>query len=221
MVSLLLKITPQALGSAVSPTVFAVTMLILGSKSRPRARTAAYLTGALIVLILIGAIDLFVVHTAPASVGTKHSPLEAILNIVLGLGLLALGARTVLSHPDKTAEAKNKRSATQPRLLTAIGLGVVMMATNFSTLILYIAAVKDVRYAKVDALMDAGALAYLILFATLPIVLPLVGSIVAPGPTQKTLGRLDGLAKTHSKQIGVVVCAIFGVYLLAKGVAAL
>ncbi len=51
MSDLLSKVVPLALGSAVSPTILALSLLILSGKNHPRLRCTAYAGGATLALM--------------------------------------------------------------------------------------------------------------------------------------------------------------------------
>jgi threonine/homoserine/homoserine lactone efflux protein len=221
LTSLLAKITPEALGSMVSPTALAVTMLLLGSRTRPRARTAAYLAGAVLVLLLVAGLELFILVGANGAAPSGESRVRAIINIVLAVALLAIAARNILARRNGTETKERTGRSAQPSLLNALLLGLGMMASNFTTLVLYISAVKDVRDAHAGGLVTAVAVTYLILFAALPIAGPLAGAVLAPAKTERVLAPINTFARDHSAQIGTALAILFAIYLFAKGVAAL
>lgn len=221
MTSLLLRITPQALGSMVSPTALAVTMLLLGSRSRPRARTAAYLAGAVVVLLLVGGFELFVLSGAKAGTGSHGSRAQAIADILLAIALLAIALRNVLARRNAAEEKERSSRKARTGLADALLLGFGMMATNFTTLVLYISGIKDIRDASQGAAVAAVALAYLVFFASLPIAAPLVGAMVAPSTAKRVLAPINSFARAHSVQIATALGIVFAIYLFAKGIAAL
>ena len=73
-----------------------------------------------------------------------------------------------------------------------------------------------------SARIDRGVVwAILALFATLPAVLPLIGYVVAPGPAERGLGKLNAFLAKHAHVIGASVCFVFAAYLAIKGATAL
>jgi len=51
----------------------------------------------------------------------------------------------------------------------------------------------------------------------LPVLVPFAGRIVAPGPSGRALARLGAFMTGHKRGVTVVVCGIFGAYLLVRG----
>ncbi len=215
---LLAKLIPLALGSAISPTILAVAVLILGSPNRPRFRMAVFGVGALAVLLAVGIVGL-VALTHTVSKAAHQSDAEATVDLVLGLVLLALAVRTVLRHPKPSSPAHSPSKKTG--IAETLGLGVVMMATNFSTLVLFIAALKEIDIAKVGPFNEAIALTILIVFAMLPILLPMAFYQVAPRSAQNILGRIGAFTGRHKRTISLVIFTAFGLYLLLKGALAI
>lgn len=212
---LLAKIIPLALGSALSPVILAAVIFILGSPVRPRLRIAVFGCGAFAVLLAIG-IGGLVALTHTVSRAAHKNDVEATVDLILGLLLLALALRTALRHPkpSTTSQGPSRRTGVKATLV----LGVVMMSTNLSTLVLYIAALKEIDAAKVGPFDEAIALTILIAFAMLPILLPMTLYQIAPRSAQRILGLVGSFTERHRKTITQTLLFVFGLYLLLKGI---
>lgn len=218
MSALLVKLIPLALGAALSPVILAAVVLILGSPVRPRLRIAAFGAGALTVLVLVG-IGGLLVFTHTVSRAAHRSEAEAAVDLALGLVLLALAARAALRGPAplRPAHSSSKRTG----VAATLGLGVAMMATNLSTLVLFLGALKEIDAAKVGPGNEAVALTVLIAIAMTPIWLPITIYQVAPQSFQHILGRVGTFTKSHKRAISLAVFTAFGLYLLLKGALAI
>lgn len=214
MDALLAKLIPLAFGAAISPTILAVVILILGSPVRPRFRIAVFGGGALAVLVVVGIAGL-VALTNTVSKAAQKNDAEAIFDLALGLILLALATRTALRHskPQTKSHDRSRRTGVKATL----GLGVLMMSTNITTLVLYIAALKEIDAAKVGAFDEAIALTILIAIAMLPILLPMAIYQIAPRTAQRILSRIGAFTDHHKRTISLTVLTVFGLYLLLKG----
>jgi len=216
---LLGRVIPLALGAAVSPAVLTVGVLILSSPRRPVARGVAFAAGTITVLLGLTALGLLVLDrfNAHHPSATQRAVTDAV-DVTLGIVLLALALRTVLRGRDPTVESAPRSPRDQGGLATSYGLGIVMMVTNLSTIVLYLAAVKTIGRADVSDADQAVALVVAVMITSLPATVPLLLRVVVPGPSQRTLANLDGVMTRHRRAIVVTVEVIFGVYLVVKGI---
>src|ERR1700730_7671305 len=91
MSDLLSKVLPLALGSAISPAILALALLILSGKESPRTRCIAYTAGAALALSGLGLLGLLAsARPAAPDSGGAHSAPAAIVDIAIGCFLLAL-----------------------------------------------------------------------------------------------------------------------------------
>lgn len=212
------RVVPLGLGAAVSPTVLTVSVLLMCSPRRPVARGALFALGVLSVLAVISVLgitvlDRFADHHPSA---TERAVSDSV-DLVLGLVLLALAARTALRPRDPTTERTARHPADHDGLARAYALGLVMMATNVTTIVLYIPAMRDIGRADVSTSDQAVALLVMLGFASLPATVPLLLRVVVPGPAQRALTRLDGAMTRHRRAIVLAVEIVFGVYLIVRG----
>lgn len=216
---LLARVLPLALGAAVSPTVLTMSVLLLCSKRRPIARGAVFTLGVLTVLVALTVLgltvlDRFANHHPSA---TERAVSDGV-DLALGIVLLALALRTALRSHDPTRHEAPKQPHDHGGLGSAFVLGLVMMATNVTTIVLYIPMMKDIGRAPVSDADQAFAVVLVLLIVSLPAWLPLLLRIVAPGPSARALGKLEVFTTRHRRTIILVVEIAFGAYLLLKGV---
>lgn len=203
---------PLALGAAVSPTVLAVLLILLGSGTRGRARGLAFAAGALGTLAAVTVVLLPLMRT----LNTHHRQRNAVWSIgdlVLGLLLIALGVRNLLHRP----EPKPPKQPRDGRAATDVALGIVMMCTNASTLVLYVAALKEIVRGKDGASGEILLVVVLYLIATVMVWLPLLVSFVFPDAADRILGGMNQWMRAHQREVGIAICFGFGIYLLVKG----
>lgn len=208
-------IAPLAVGAALSPTILGVIVLVLGSP-HGRARAAVFLAGNVLVVGALGTAILVLCRHAAAS-GTKGqvSAASAGVDVALGVILLLLAVRAVLHHGgDRT---RHPSPHPEPRLGRYLGYGVAMMLVNISTLALFIPAVKDVAVAKVGLGNEVLTLGGLVVVVTVTAWGPLLLSLVAPATADRVLAAISGFVGRHGSAIAAAVLAVFGTYLLVKG----
>ena len=213
MSTLLAKVLPLGFGAAVSPTLFAAVVMLLSQPSRPRARAAAFAAGAALPLVGIAVVGLAVFRQAGANGHLRISP---VVDVFFGLVLLLLALRIALK-----ADADDKRQERPFHAgLFACGLlGSGLMITNFSSLALFIPAVKEVAVTPSIGWGSRLLVTVLLLGIVLMTVwLPMLLYTVAPKQAQAVLAPVMRTTRRHSQLIGIVVCSMFGVYLCAKGI---
>jgi len=217
---LLSKTLPLALGAAVSPTVLALGLLILSSPKRPVARGLAYTAGVLLVLGGLTAVGLLVTHHG-TGMGSDRNPVTRAIDGTLGAVLLLLALHTVLRMLTTDRDAPHDpapptSAARATGLGAALLLGMAMMVANFSTILLYLPAMREVSAARVPVADKALVVVVVFLITSLPATLPMATRLVAPGPSAKWFGALHGWVARHQRVIGLVVEVVFGAYLLLK-----
>lgn len=216
MNELFAKTIPLALGAMVSPTMLTAVILVLTGKVSPRARSWAFVAGGSLALL---AFTLAVPWIASAMHSVSREAI-AWADVILGVLLLAVAVRKVLlrNRPEKSRAPKHPATKS-PHLLEYGGFGAIVVATDASSLVLYIAIMKEAVNPgpPVDARLAAVAIGFLAVM--IPALVPAIIASVAPAQTDKLLVPLGAWAKKHSAAITVVICVAFGGYLLFKGIA--
>src|ERR1700730_4808888 len=149
MSDLLSKVLPLALGSAISPAILALALLILSGKESPRARCIAYTAGAALALTGLGLLALLVFdRTVSPDSGGGHSGPSAVVDIAIGCFLLALSI-VIARRPPSQHEHLDEGSR-GPMLGRYFAIGVGGMLVNFTTLALFFDATKEIARADVS-----------------------------------------------------------------------
>lgn len=225
MGELLSKVLPLSMGAAISPTVLAVVLVVLSGR-RAVARGAAFVAGVLVVLAGLTALGLYGVRQVTPSATTTE--IERVIDAIAGVLLLLLALGTVLraavrdaaAPPDEPPEASTGTPTPGPDGRAGLGgafvLGLAIMVSNFSTILLYLPTIHIVSTAEVDAGDKTLAVALAFVITALPATAPLAVRIVAPGPASRAFGRLHEFIARNQRRIGVVIEVLFGVYLVVK-----
>ena len=217
MGELLSKVLPLALGAAVSPTSLAALLVVLSGK-RPIARGAAFLVAWLTVLLGLTAIGLWGVrqttpNPAASQVGHVVDGIAGILLLLLALGTVL---RAALRDPAAPAAEEDPTADHRPGLRGAFLLGLAMMVTNLSTILLYLPAMHAIATAHVARADEVTAAILAFLVTSLPVTAPFTLRLAAPGVSSRAFARLHEYLTKHQRQIGVAVEVLFGVWLLVK-----
>ncbi len=216
MITLLARVLPLALGAAISPTLFVGVVLLLSSPGHPRARAVAFGVGAALPLVAIAVVGLIVFRHALAG---GHFRISPVVDLVFGAILLLLALRLALKPSTANTRQPHPVGA-GPAKCVLLGLG--LMVANFSSLVLFIPAVKDVAAAVSVGL--GGKLVILVivmLIVLLAVLVPVLLYTLAPDRAQAVLVPLVTKTRSHSHAISLAVCLIFGGYLVVKGSVAL
>lgn len=217
MGDLLTKVLPLSLGAAVSPTVLGVILVILSGR-RAVARGGAYLAGVLLVLAGLTVVGLYGVRDTDPSPATVS--IERVVDGIAGvlLLLLALGTvlRAALRDPATPADQPPPDSDRQHGLGGAFVLGIAMMVSNFSTILLYLPAMHIISAADVPGADKAAAVALAFVITSLPGTAPFVFRLAAPRVAVPAFARLHEIVARHQLQITVAIEVIFGVWLVVK-----
>ena len=212
---ILFSLLPLGIGAAISPWPTTVTIMFL-STGRPLAKALAYLIGYSAVLVAIGIVALTVFGGGDYEGGDRSSAVGGTLDVVFGILFLVLALKLWLKAPDPSAPPPRWMSAFESiNIGGAFLLGVFMMVTNFSTLPLYIAGLKEIVTANLN---PAGNLFALVLFILLIVVELLVPTVVYARSPRRGGELLDGARQWLEKYNRVITICIFvfyGILLLA------
>ena len=99
------------------------------------------------------------------------------------------------------------------------GLGALAMLVNFSTLVLYLAALHQVSHSSVD-LEDEGRWPawYLLLITLLPVLVPVILVAVLGRRADQVLSGVNGFVGRHGRAITAGIEVVFCLVLLFKGI---
>lgn len=212
---ILFSLLPLGIGAAISPWPTTVTIMFL-STGRPLAKALAYLIGYSAVLVAIGIFALTVFGGGDYEGGDRSSAVGGTIDVVFGILFLVLALKLWLKAPDPSAPPPRWMSAFESiNISGAFLLGLFMMVTNFSTLPLYIAGLKEIVTANLN---PAGTLFALVLFILLIVVELLVPTVVYARSPRRGGERLDGARQWLEKYNRVITICIFvfyGILLLA------
>ncbi len=216
MGELLSKIIPLSIGAAFSPTVLALELLILSGK-RSKARSTAFLVGVLLVFVILTALGLAISHTTSAS--PVQETITKTVDVLAGVLLLLLALATVLRslvHDSVAPVDGEAKDSTNPGLLSAFLLGLAIMVSNFSTILLYVPAMRSISASTVSAGGKTVAVVIAFFISAAPILLIYGFALAFPKIATPSLNKLRTWINRHQKAIGISVEVIFGVYLLYK-----
>lgn len=216
------KILPLALAGAISPTVLAVVLVVLSGREDPKLRGLAVLAGTTTVVVAISLLVVFVFGAAvPESQKGSGSDLSGYIDLGFAVLLLALGALTFMRRDRPRKEHHHPSKDAGARLPRFYALGLVIMLLNFTTLAVFLPALKEIAIDKVSDADRVTALIVVDVIVLTPAWLPVLLYLVSPTLARKVLDPLNGFLMRHRVAVGVGICVIFAVYLAYLGIKAL
>ncbi|MHB8896576.1 MAG: GAP family protein [Candidatus Geothermincolia bacterium] len=209
MSSLIPQLIVVGLLASISPVAVTVLVTLMLTK-KPLRNALSFLVGFTLVLVAIGVIAVFILH-----IGTSkgNHAIDAWIDIGLGVLCLALIPHSLMR------KAKADKQRTKPlKTVEALGIGAVTMMINASTIVIYISGTHDIVAAHLSAVKDVEALAILTAVTLVTLIIPIAIYAIFPKKSDRLLGSLKVWLMKHQKMIGIVILAIFGIYLLFKGI---
>lgn len=227
-----------AFEAALYPTLLAAVVILL-TLERPVRLIAAYLAGGLTISIGLGCLIVFALEGSNA-VESQQSLLSWTADLAIG-GLALLGAVALSTHQDerwkerrRARRARQGRPAETPReeeaaaakkepwserILARGSAPIVFVAALFVNVpgAAYLIALKDIAAGNHSTATSVGLIVLFNLIMFLLAEIPLVGLLVAPERTGVLVEGMNRWLNEHSRQLAVVICLIFGVYLVARG----
>jgi threonine/homoserine/homoserine lactone efflux protein len=217
------EILPLGLVVGLSPVPIIAVVLMLATP-RARANGVAFLLGWVAGLTLVGVIVLLVSGAADASDDSGPATWVSVLELVLGLVLVALAVKQWRGRP------RGDEEAALPKWMTtidafkppkALGFGVVLSAVNPKNLVVTVAAAAAIAATGIDAGEEAIALAVFILIGTLGVGAPVIAYVVLGERSRSALDGTKSWMAANNTVIMAVITLVIGAKILGDGIAGL
>jgi hypothetical protein len=210
MLALLAGILPFAVGAAVTPTILLAQLRNVDGPGGSLRKGAAYAAGCAAVLLGVSALSLAL---AAGTGGAASSPTAiAIVELSMAAALAGFGLWSGRSRSE--VDARRPRHVGR---LRDFGLGIGMMATNFTSLILYFPAMHLVGVSRSGT---AGKIvAFMVLFGAtmLPATAPLLPSGRLAAAVRSRLERANAFFDLHRRTLVPLLAFTFAAYLGVQG----
>ncbi|MCX6805400.1 MAG: GAP family protein [Patescibacteria group bacterium] len=199
-----IEIIPFALAAAISPLIFTVALLVASQKNNSFLKSMLFLLGAFVSISAIGsAIFIFLSKVSPARQPTRE---DAIIDLLIGVLLIGFAIFQVLSKKTKN-KASNNLSGYK-----ALGMGVIFMALNTSTIIMFLPAAHVASYYSDGVKIEL--LAVMIFFALLPVLIPPAMLVLIKSKTR--IDSIKNIVNTKGQYIVAAVFGLLGIFELIK-----
>jgi hypothetical protein len=202
-----------AFGGSIAPPLLLLTILFLGSE-RPLPNATALALGYFTICAAVGVAGLTVFGGAESAAST----FGRLIGVAVGALLLVLGLRSLLNAPDPDARPpgwmESVKSMSPPR---AFGIGMALFPIQIKNLGIFVASIELIVGSSLSPQGSASALGLVLMIFAIP-VLALIGLYAAvPQRASDVLGSLRTWMEKHNRAITVVLCFVFGVFFLLRG----
>lgn len=206
-----IQILPLVLAASMSPTGLLFVMMILAGDSGVRHGTR-FLAGATVTLVILGLLVVLAWNKGASEAGSHHALASGIADILLGVAVIALLAKAIFMK--KASSSIHAHPSRRPYLI----LGALYMATNFSTLIPFIAAGRIIAEDNLEHGGEIVLLVPLILITMAMITFPVLLTRIAPHGSQVVLDPLNRFMSRYGARITEVIFLVIAIYLVLHGV---
>ena len=217
------QMLPTAVGIAISPLPIVAVVLMLVTP-RGRVNGVTFVLGWIAGLAVVGAIVLAVAGGADASDDGQPATWVSVLELVLGLAALLLGARQFRGRPrpGETPESpKWMRALDTFTPAKAAGAGVLLSALNPKNLLLAVGGAATIAGTGIDTGQQAIAYVVFALIATIGVAAPVVIFFGLGDRAPALLDRMKRWMGQNNAVIMTILCLIIGVKLIGQGLAGL
>ena len=218
-----------ALASALYPTVVAAVVILL-SQPRRLPLLTAYLAGGLTISIGLG-LGIVAALKASHTLHTSRSTLGWGADLAIG-GLALLLAVALATRADQRFQARRKsgrlptddagdREPWSQRILARGSVPIVFAAGLAINLpgAFYLIALKDIAAGHHSTGLDVFQVLVFNVIMFLLAEISLLGLILAPERTDALVARIDHWLSANGRRIAIVVAALLGAFLIARGIA--
>ncbi len=222
MWTLLASVLPLGLAAAVTPTLFALQVLVVSGPQWQR-RALAVIVGTALVFTVIFALVLGGLSQLPDAGTGAASRWEYAVELAAGLVLAVVSVWLLMPHPaaDAKLEKRAQGYANHASIWVFAGLAAYMTVTDFSSIVILIPALHDITNSSVAVLEKAVAVLVLMGCVLLPVITPPLAVRLAGESGVRAMKRVYALVMGHQLQVMGAVSAFVAVVLIWRGASAL
>lgn len=219
--NLLTIVVPIALIASISPTTFAVMIVLLSLSKKPKTNGLGFLIGSLIIILLAALLGIFVAESAFLVDYNNISILPAWMNVILGLVLFSYGVKTSFKKEyDTNEEAENRLKDKYQSygfwgsVLLAMGIFIL----NLITTILVFFSGSQIGISNVNLVDKIISMILLVAITLLLVEIPILICFLVPQRAENILSKLNRWIHKNGHYLTAGLAIIIGIYLLFKGI---
>lgn len=213
-------ILPLAVGIAISPIpIIAAILMLLSPKAR--VTSVGFLGGWVLGIAVAATVFTLLSSVLPEGDEDASKPVTAVMQLLLGAGLLFLALRQWRSRPAPGEEPPLPKWMAGIDAMTAgraFGLGFLLAAVNPKNLLLGAAAGLAVGSAGLDLGSVVVVLLVFTVIAAASVAVPVIAYLVASDRMAAPLERLRGWLVHNNATVMAVLLLVIGTVLIGKGI---
>ncbi len=205
-----------------SPTLLASVTALLSQADRPRAKALAFLIGGTISLGVWIVIVYSAIWALLQQVESDAISYINVIDISLGALLLLVFVYLVVFRPKslfgRDKEQQPEGAEKNEHLWHVAVVGSVLQGRDVSSVVLFIACLQHIAASPVNVVTKLVVLAGTVAITTMPMWIPLVAHVTLPHSFIHRTEPAEVWLKRNSRNITIIVCLVFGIYLVIRGI---
>ena len=217
------EILTFAIGVAISPVPIIAVILMLFS-ARAKVNGPMFLAGWVLALAVVSGVVYALADSGDAGTSSSASDTVSWVKIVFGVLFLLLAARNWRNRPAPGTEAEMPKwmkgiDAFTP--VKAFAVGVALAGVNPKNLLLTVGAAAGLAQLGLSTTDAVVSIVVFVVLASLTIAVPVLYYLVGGARATTELEDLKVRLAEHNAAVMTVLFLVFGVALIAKGLAPL
>lgn len=224
LLNLLLNVIPIALVAAISPTTFAVLVVLLSLSKRPKISGTGFLAGSVIIVMLAALFGILTGGSVFYFTKSDPEPLKAWIDLLLGILILGYGVKIIINKKELwvTGELdEQKDKSPRHEFVSSLLLAMGLFALNFITTILVFFAGTEIAISTAGFFGKTISLIILIITTLLLVEIPIIICFLRPQKAEIILLKLNEWIKKNGYYLTAILVFVIGGYFLYNGLTAL
>lgn len=220
IVNLLLEIVPIALAAAISPTSFALLIVLLSLSKRPKTSGAGFLLGSTLIILIAALLGMV---AAEGFLLTRPEPgqLKSWIDLLLGILVLFYGFKILLNKnawfEDKELELPTNNKSATSEFISSLFLAMGLFVLNFITTALVFLGGSKIAAAGLGWIGTIISLLVLMAITLSMVALPVLIYFLTPQKADKILFKLNKWIKKNGHYLTAILIIVIGVYFIFNG----
>lgn len=211
---------PLALGIAISPIpVIAAILMLLSPKAR--VTSVGFLLGWVAGIIVAVTVFTLLSSTLPEQDPNATKPVQGVIKLLLGAGLLVLAVGQWRKRPKEGEVAvlpQWMQAIDKLTFIATLGLGFLLSAVNPKNLIMAAGAGLDIGGAQLSVVEIVAVVAIFTVIAASTVLVPVLGYLFAADKLRGPLDALRGWLGKENALIMALLLLVIGVTMIGKGI---
>lgn len=220
LLTLLLEIVPIALAAAISPTSFALIIVLLSISKRPKTSGTGFLVGSAMVIFVAALLGMIAAEGVLLT-RAEPGPLKIWIDLFLGIIVIYYGFKILLTKnacfEDKELELPNNNKSATSEFLSSLVFAMGLFALNFITTALVFLGGSKIAAAGLGWLGTIISLFVLMAITLSMVALPVLIYFLVPKKADNILFKLNQWIKKNGHYLTAILILLLGFYFLLNG----